>query len=421
MSTFDKSEKEVAELNQYWYSDHTIEALVDEIQRHATRAAFLSSPSLYFSLTNATLRANSKVFEFDRRWEKDPGFVFYDFNEPEKIPVSAWEHFDFVVVDPPFITEEVWSKYAQTIKLILAKGGKVLLTSVIENHRMLEAVCDVQLMVPLFRPSIPHLTYQYHCFTNYPSSGLEVENPELPPEDPQLLAARNVANDMRESQQAFAAQVQGRNRQGEAPLPAQLHASEANAPLYDPALKWSRVPEGLTEYANGADAPPPDEAKVDFGPEYAAVEGTRTKLEAFKRSIDQLTKFSDALLKAKEGQRRGGERAVGLQASYDATMAQRQRELSEMRTVVEEVRALGKVDSSVLGVMMECIEDFEGTEIVRERLAELSADATRKYKSKIFNRQRELLQDMKRIKAGAKKDGQAEATPAATADAIGKS
>lgn len=37
-------------LNQYWYSAPTIKALVEEIQTSATKVAFLSTPSVYFSL-----------------------------------------------------------------------------------------------------------------------------------------------------------------------------------------------------------------------------------------------------------------------------------------------------------------------------------------------------------------------------------
>jgi hypothetical protein len=50
-------------LNQYWYSAHTIRAIIDELEfttnnstnddtgARALRIAFLSTPSLYFSLT----------------------------------------------------------------------------------------------------------------------------------------------------------------------------------------------------------------------------------------------------------------------------------------------------------------------------------------------------------------------------------
>jgi EEF1A lysine methyltransferase 1 len=50
------------------------------------------------------------VFDFDQKFNKDPGFVFYDFNKPEDIPAELHSYFDMVVIDPPFITREVWEK-----------------------------------------------------------------------------------------------------------------------------------------------------------------------------------------------------------------------------------------------------------------------------------------------------------------------
>jgi hypothetical protein len=47
--------------------------------------------------------------KFDKKFEKnDKNFVFYDFNEPENIPENLNNFFDFVLIDPPFITLEVW-------------------------------------------------------------------------------------------------------------------------------------------------------------------------------------------------------------------------------------------------------------------------------------------------------------------------
>lgn len=54
----------------------------------------------------------------DTQWEKDPGFVKYDFNVPEDIPEELHHKFDMIVVDPPFITREVWEKYATAMRLL---------------------------------------------------------------------------------------------------------------------------------------------------------------------------------------------------------------------------------------------------------------------------------------------------------------
>jgi 16S rRNA G966 N2-methylase RsmD len=48
--------------------------------------------------------------------------VFYDFNRPEDIPESLRKTFDMVVIDPPFITEEVWRKYGTAGKMLQKEG-----------------------------------------------------------------------------------------------------------------------------------------------------------------------------------------------------------------------------------------------------------------------------------------------------------
>ena len=63
------------------------------------------------------------LYQFDKKWTSDRGFVFYDFNDLETIPKDMYGTFDLLVVDPPFIVKEVWEKYAAAVKL-LAKEGK---------------------------------------------------------------------------------------------------------------------------------------------------------------------------------------------------------------------------------------------------------------------------------------------------------
>ena len=55
--------KEKELLNQYWYSRSTIVFLLAEIATQGKKAAFLSTPSVYFSLQDPTLKAASRVFD----------------------------------------------------------------------------------------------------------------------------------------------------------------------------------------------------------------------------------------------------------------------------------------------------------------------------------------------------------------------
>lgn len=75
------------------------------------------------ALQTSDLRKRSALFDLDRQWSREPNFVLYDFNNPEDIPINIHNTFDCVVIDPPFITEEVWTLYAAAAKLLLAPGG----------------------------------------------------------------------------------------------------------------------------------------------------------------------------------------------------------------------------------------------------------------------------------------------------------
>jgi hypothetical protein len=78
--------------------------------------------------------------KFDEKFAKNnPNYYQYDFNKPEDIPAKFVNFFDFVLADPPFITLEVWQKYADAINKIIKKDadgkicGKILLSTIDEN------------------------------------------------------------------------------------------------------------------------------------------------------------------------------------------------------------------------------------------------------------------------------------------------
>ena len=171
--------KENADLNQYWYSKITIDFLVNEVTSQSTCCAFLSTPSIYFSLdASAELRKNSSVFDFDKKFGSDPNFVFYDFNHPENIPEEHKQRYDLILIDPPFITREVWTKYTEAALFLVKEGGKILASTIDENEAMMKELLNTDRKK--FRPSIPNLVYQYSMYANYESEGLDKINPEIP-------------------------------------------------------------------------------------------------------------------------------------------------------------------------------------------------------------------------------------------------
>ena len=168
-------------LNQYWYSIETISILCNVILEaiHSMsnkRVAFLSTPSLYFAMPKECRTQSCMLFDFDEKWGNDSGYVFYDYNHPTMFlnkdgsKCSNLEaSFDMVVIDPPFITYQVWQKYAETARYLLRnKQGLILATTVGENHSFLNEMLSLE-PINSFQPVIPNLVYQYTVFTNFDS------------------------------------------------------------------------------------------------------------------------------------------------------------------------------------------------------------------------------------------------------------
>lgn len=53
---------EDGDFNQYWYSEHTISKIVEALVHNDGKIAFLSTPSLYFSLPEE-IKARAYVFD----------------------------------------------------------------------------------------------------------------------------------------------------------------------------------------------------------------------------------------------------------------------------------------------------------------------------------------------------------------------
>ncbi|KAH7479746.1 hypothetical protein PRIC1_008713 [Phytophthora ramorum] len=184
--TFWQKFPEKEELNQYWYSADTVSTLAKESILETPgcggRIAFLSTPSVYFAVKSQQSDSDRRecfLFDFDPKFESEgEQFVFFDFHKPQGIPSELIGTFDFVVVDPPFITREVWELYTETVKLLLrSKDSKILLTTIEENAGMIQELLGCRSRT--FKPSIPHLVYQYALYTNYESPALDATNPEV--------------------------------------------------------------------------------------------------------------------------------------------------------------------------------------------------------------------------------------------------
>ena len=187
----------MADLNQYWYSAATVASLLSAVRERCLTSgdhgapldvAFVSTPSLFFAL-QASERGGCRVLDFDKALGAGvPSFTFYDYNSPTALPAELQGAFAMVVIDPPYITREVWAQYVKTARWLLhGDGGLVLLTTVVENAPFLHNALGVTPNV--FLPSIPELPYQYAVYSNFEAAALQLRNAEVPQDPEEILAA----------------------------------------------------------------------------------------------------------------------------------------------------------------------------------------------------------------------------------------
>ena len=184
-----------------WYSPTTIATLVQAVREAPPspasarlRCAFVSTPSLFFAM-DAHEQKECRVLDYDKDLGKDcEEFVFYDYHEPDNLPAELAGAFGIVVIDPPYIEQDVWRQYVETAKFLLAKDGFVLGTTILENASLLHSLLGVS--PTNYLPSIPHLPYQYASYTNYPCAALSQANPEVDHDPHEFLnASREAALD----------------------------------------------------------------------------------------------------------------------------------------------------------------------------------------------------------------------------------
>ena len=184
------SEKE--DINQYWFSESTIDFIVSQITKHTSdenlnlRIAFVSTPSIFFSC-NASIQEKSKLFDFDSQFlKRHKNAVKFDFNDFAELAQNTdfINQFDYIMIDPPYITEASWTKFADFVKIISKKkddnvllASKILTCSIAENKEILSQLLNLEMKN--YQPSIPHLVYQYNFFANYDDELLDQINTEI--------------------------------------------------------------------------------------------------------------------------------------------------------------------------------------------------------------------------------------------------
>ncbi|KAI8925706.1 putative N6-adenine methyltransferase-domain-containing protein [Entophlyctis helioformis] len=171
--------KEDWQLSQFWYNTATRDAFSNEAIAHTSdggRIGCVSSPSAFVTLKRMDpANRDLFVFEFDKRFDiYGREFVFYDFNHPTSLDEFAGSRplkgtFDFLIVDPPFLSDECWTKTAQTVKwLIKPDTGKILVnTGQVMGPRVCSMLgCTLTSFLPMHQNG---LSNEFRTYVNYKS------------------------------------------------------------------------------------------------------------------------------------------------------------------------------------------------------------------------------------------------------------
>uniref|UniRef100_A0A0N5AMT5 Protein-lysine N-methyltransferase n=1 Tax=Syphacia muris TaxID=451379 RepID=A0A0N5AMT5_9BILA len=164
------------QLSQFWYSDETADTLANECVKSLNASgsiALVSCPTVMERLsTNKDFDRNYlrvKLLEYDKRFaQRFPfEFVFYDYNEPTCLPENCHNEFDLIVIDPPFLSEECFVKFAETVRLLSKSANtKLIICTGVIMESTVERLFSAHRchFVPTHRRNLAN---EFACFANY--------------------------------------------------------------------------------------------------------------------------------------------------------------------------------------------------------------------------------------------------------------
>ncbi|KAI5749376.1 hypothetical protein M8J76_006859 [Diaphorina citri] len=158
------------QLSQFWYDENTTERLSEEAVCRAGKEgsiALISCPTLYPKIRELAPDAKVTLFEYDTRFKiYGSDFVFYDYKAPLDVPRELSAHYDLVVLDPPFLSDECLTKAAVTAKF-LAKHDILVCTGEIMQDLALRLLgvkkCK---FIPRHKNNLAN---DFACFVNFDS------------------------------------------------------------------------------------------------------------------------------------------------------------------------------------------------------------------------------------------------------------
>ncbi|KAG5932290.1 hypothetical protein E4U59_007593 [Claviceps monticola] len=172
--------------SQFWYSDETAELLADQLLSASGNSSIgvISTPSVFVALRNKLrdlpLDRQPKVvlLEHDDRFAVFPEFVYYDYQQPLKLPENMKGSLDSVICDPPFLNEDCQTKAALTVRWLLksdpcpsALPRVIVCTGERMKHIVTKVYRSLKVQTTNFEPKhASGLSNEFYCYANFESS-----------------------------------------------------------------------------------------------------------------------------------------------------------------------------------------------------------------------------------------------------------
>ncbi|KAG6018076.1 hypothetical protein E4U54_004615 [Claviceps lovelessii] len=170
--------------SQFWYSDETAELLADQLLSGASGASsigVISTPSVFVALRNKLRdlpldeRPRVVLLEHDDRFAVFPEFVFYDYQQPLKLPGNMKGSLDSVICDPPFLNEDCQTKAALTVRWLLKSDNSsstlprvIVCTGERMEHVVTKLYNPLGVRTTNYEPKHARgLSNEFYCYANF--------------------------------------------------------------------------------------------------------------------------------------------------------------------------------------------------------------------------------------------------------------
>ncbi|CAG8504047.1 10877_t:CDS:2 [Cetraspora pellucida] len=175
--------KEDWQLSQFWYSKETTDIIIQEVLMHTSeedRVACISTPTVFVKLKSITpaLKRSIYLFEFDTRFDiYGSDFFRYDYKTPTEFRDCSKlrNTFDFIVVDPPFLSEDCFTKTMITVRWLGKKDTcKILLCTGAVMQDLADRLVKAR-MTSFYPQHQGGLANEFRCYINYQSQNIKLD------------------------------------------------------------------------------------------------------------------------------------------------------------------------------------------------------------------------------------------------------